>query len=227
MKNYVFLSEKLWHDEIFSSLSKRGGESWVRISNKQGFTNEALIELKPEFIFIPHWSHIIPEIIWENFKCVVFHMTDLPYGRGGSPLQNLIVRGYTKTKISALQVDGGIDTGDVYCKSDLSLTGTASEIFERSAPIIKEMIERIIEEQIVPSPQVGESVQFKRRTIKDGKLNELLSLKEVYDYIRMLDADGYPSAFLETEHLIIKFENAKFIDTTDLEIHANVKISKK
>ncbi len=27
-----------------------------------------------------------------KFECVCFHMTDVPYGRGGSPLQNLIIR---------------------------------------------------------------------------------------------------------------------------------------
>jgi len=36
---------------------------------------------------------IILKEIFENYEIILFHMTDLPYGRGGSPLQNLIVRG--------------------------------------------------------------------------------------------------------------------------------------
>ena len=44
----------------------------------------------PDFVFFPHWSWKIPPSIYENYNCVVFHMTDLPFGRGGSPLQNLI-----------------------------------------------------------------------------------------------------------------------------------------
>jgi len=49
-------------------------------------------------------------------------MTDLPFGRGGSPLQNLIERGIKKTKISAIKVDGGIDTGDIFFKRDWTFT---------------------------------------------------------------------------------------------------------
>jgi len=50
------------------------------------------------------------------------------FRKGGSPLQNLIERGIKKTKISAIKVDGGIDTGDIFFKRDLDLYGTAEEI---------------------------------------------------------------------------------------------------
>ncbi len=56
-------------------------------------------------------------------------MTDLPYGRGGSPLQNLIQRGHTSTMLTALRCGAGLDTGDVYLKQPLSLHGSAEEIF--------------------------------------------------------------------------------------------------
>ena len=151
MKKYLFLSEKPWHESIYNYLSKREDESWFRILRKEDFNEAVLQELQPEIIFIPHWSYIIPESIWKNFTCIVFHMTDLPYGRGGSPLQNLIARGHRETMISAIKVDIGIDTGDVYCKSHLSLEGTAHEIFMRSTPIIADMIEKIIDEQLSPS----------------------------------------------------------------------------
>jgi methionyl-tRNA formyltransferase len=227
MKKYLFLSEKPWHESIYNCLSKREDESWFRIMRKEDFNEPILQELQPELIFIPHWSYIIPESIWKNFTCIVFHMTDLPYGRGGSPLQNLIVRGHRETMISAIKVDKGIDTGDVYCKSNLGLDGTAHEIFKRSAPIIAEMIEKIIDEQLSPSPQIGTPVLFERRKKEDGRLNQLSKLTEVYDYIRMLDAEGYPNAFIETEHLILKFKQAKVDSINDLEIHANVVITKK
>lgn len=227
MTKYIFLSEKSWHDHIYLNLSKRDEESWVRIKQYEDFNEAVLNKLQPEIIFIPHWSFIIPETIWKNFTCVVFHMTDLPYGRGGSPLQNLIVRGHSETMISAIKVDKGIDTGDIYCKSPLSLEGSAQEIFERSAPIIVKMIERIIEERLSPSPQQGSPVYFKRRNKDDGRLNTLTTLEEVYNYIRMLDADGYPNAFVETEHFIIKFTEAKLDAAGNSEIHANVVITKK
>ena len=41
-------------------------------------------------------------------------MTDLPFGRGGSPLQNLIVRGYKETMLSAIKCVGEVDAGPIY-----------------------------------------------------------------------------------------------------------------
>jgi len=225
MKKFVLLTQKSWHDNILKELAARPDEEWIRIQNRRDLNLETLEKLAPDFVFIPHWSYIIPEEIWSAYPCVVFHMTDLPYGRGGSPLQNLIVRGHKFTKISALNVNEGIDTGDLYLKSPLSLQGTAQEIFERSSPIIKDMIEDIIDHKIEPQPQKGEAVNFKRRKPADGSLDQLKDLNQVYDYIRMLDADGYPRAFLETEFFRIEFESASEIDNNELK--ANVRILKK
>ena len=72
-------------------------------------------------------------------------MGDLPFGRGGSPLQNLIVRGFKETKISAVKAVKNIDGGPIYMKRKLSLTGTAQAIYERASGIIfNYMIPRMI-----------------------------------------------------------------------------------
>ena len=227
MRKFILLSEKAWHDSMFEELSARSGEVWKRIRFKEDFTIDTLNKFNPEKIFIPHWSFIIPNEIWSNFDCVVFHMTDLPFGRGGSPLQNLIVRGFEKTKISAIKVMSGIDTGDIYLKSDLDLSGTAKEIFMRSVPIIQRMISSINDFEIAAVPQIGEVVQFVRRKPEESDISCLSTVGEVYNYIRMLDCEGYPNAFVETEYMIIKFKEAKLGAAGNSEIHANVIITKK
>lgn len=224
-KTYIFLSAKSWHDELFRNLAGRNGEDWIRISKKEDFTASKLNEIKPDRIFIPHWSYIIPSEIFETFECIVFHMTDLPYGRGGSPLQNLIVRGHKETRISAIRVNEGIDTGKVYLKAPLSLLGAAQEIFLRSAEIIESMILAIIEENPQPIKQEGKPVNFKRRKPQDGDISGLEELEEVYDFIRMLDCDGYPPAFLETKHFRLEFSRASLM--ADKSIIADVRIIKK
>lgn len=222
---YILLSEKKWHDSLFQTLNKRENEDWLRVSSKSDFTIEFLKDWEPDRIFIPHWSHIIPAEVYENFECIVFHMTDLPYGRGGSPLQNLIVRGHEETLISALKVNEGIDTGDIYLKAPLSLTGTAQEIFLRSTGVIRKMITSIIDLNPIPMPQEGTPMHFKRRKPKDSIIADLSSTVEVYDYIRMLDCDGYPNAFLETEHFRFEFNRASL--QSDNSIKSDVRIVKK
>jgi methionyl-tRNA formyltransferase len=224
---FIILSEKKWHEELFFNLTNKFSEAkWIHICKKEDFNYENLLSVNPSKIFIPHWSYIIPKEIYDHFDCVVFHMTDLPYGRGGSPLQNLIVRGHKSTKISALKVQKGMDTGDIYLKNDLSLLGTAQEIFNRSSEIVHSMIEKIIVGNILPIPQVGEVVEFKRRKPEESNIEGLDSLEKVFDYIRMLDADGYPNAFMETEFLKFEFFNAE-LDNNQNSIIANVRIFKK
>jgi methionyl-tRNA formyltransferase len=196
----------------------------ILISGRSDLKIEKLQEWSPDFIFFLHWSEIIPQEIFLNFKCIVFHMTDLPFGRGGSPLQNLIERGYDETMISALIVEKGIDTGPILLKKHLSLQGTAEEIFLRAGEIMKEMIAEIIVNNPDPVPQKGSPTIFKRRTPEQSNLQLLSELKTVYDFIRMLDAEGYPKAFLETEHFRFEFSRASLKSTGIL---ADVKIIKK
>lgn len=136
--------------------------------------------MKP-YLFFPYWHWRIPKQTIEKFTCVAFHMSDLPYGRGGSPLQNLIIRGATETVITAFQVTDEWDAGPIYCKRPLSLDGTAQDIFDRASKIIyNDMIPFILLNDPVPIPQEGEPTYFKR-----------ISKKEYPEPARMWDAWGY------------------------------------
>jgi methionyl-tRNA formyltransferase len=226
MKKYILLSEKSWHKKTFQILKTRfSHDEWVHITSRAQFTVENLKELNPDRIFIPHWSYIIPEAIYNQYECIVFHMTDLPYGRGGSPLQNLIARGFSRSKITALKVEEGLDTGPIYLKNSIELAGTAREIFLRSANVITEMIGDIIEKDPVPQEQEGEVTTFKRRKPEESNVTKLNSIEKLYDYVRMLDCEGYPNAYIETEHFKFEFSRAALQSNSD--ILADVRIIKK
>lgn len=175
---------------------------------QQELTYETLDAFSPRYVFFPHWSWIIPRNIWERFECVVFHMTDLPYGRGGSPLQNLILRGHQDTHISALRCCEGVDAGPIYMKRPLSLLGTAEEIYIRANTIIQNMIIDILNENPVPIPQYGEIINFKRRTPEESNLDGAQTLEELFDRIRMMDAEGYPPAFWDVGKFQLQFSRA-------------------
>lgn len=221
---FVIASNKKWHDHLPKMLEQKLGHPFVYINNKKDLTVEYLKQLNPRYVFFPHWSYIIPDEIHENYECVIFHMTDVPFGRGGSPLQNLVARGIYETKISALKCVKELDGGPVYLKRPLSLYGSAEEIYIRSSSIMGEMICEIIQGNIIPREQEGEVVVFKRRKPEEGNLVHLNELQEVFDYIRMLDAEGYPKAFIETDHFRFEFERAALRDGS---IHADVKIKRK
>ena len=184
---------------------------WHYIDSKDELTLENLKGLGPRYVFFLHWSYKVPEEILDTFNCVVFHMTDVPYGRGGSPLQNLIVRGHKDTKLTALKMTKDFDAGPVYAKRNLSLHGNAEEILVRASEISAELIEWMIREEPQPQEQEGEPTVFKRRKPEESLLpNE--DIERVYDHIRMLDAEGYPPAFLRYGRLKLEFKKANLYD---------------
>lgn len=205
---YVVASSRPWNRGLAERLATRVNARFMPISTPAGLTLAALEQAAPRAVFFPHWSHIIPEDIHQSFACVIFHMTDLPFGRGGSPLQNLIARGCETTKISALRCEKGLDTGPVYLKRDLSLAGSAEEIFLRADKVIEDMIVEMIERQPQPQPQAGTPTVFKRRTPDMSDLKDTQTLDAAYDLIRMMDADGYPRAFLDVGPLRLEFSRA-------------------
>lgn len=225
--SYLILSGKSWNSSLSERLKKQFPDcQWYHIKKKEDFIKSKVDKLSPEKIFIPHWSYIIKEEIYNNYECIVFHMTDLPFGRGGSPLQNLITRGIYKTKISALKVTAEIDAGPIYLKENLDLNGNAQEIFVKADEIIESMIKLIIINKISPNIQVGKPSYFKRRTPIMSKINnEIKNSRNLYDHIRMLDAEGYPKAYFETDFFKFEFSNAQY--QSDKIILSNVRIIKK
>ena len=205
---YIVAGTKPWNRKIFNEIITSYPGRWHFIGNPNDLEYNKISQLNPRFIFFLHWSSKVTEVIFNNYECVCFHMTDMPYGRGGSPLQNLIVRGHRQTKLTALRMVGDFDAGPIYLKKDLSLEGNAEEIYVRASYLSANMIDFIIRNESTPDPQVGDPVIFKRRTPKESRISKSPSLQSLHDFIRMLDADGYPKAFLEYGGYRYKFSRA-------------------
>lgn len=226
-ENILIVTIKSWNINNFESIKKKHTEyNWHIITKKENFNINKIDEINPKYIFFPHWSWIIPKEIHENYNCIVFHMTDLPFGRGGSPLQNLISRKIYETKISAIKVVEGIDEGEIYMKVPFNIKeGNADEILKKLSDIIyNNMIPNILSNNPIPIKQNGKIVEFKRRKPSEGDISNLKDFNKIFDFIRILDGEGYPPAFIETENYKIEFSKAK---KTDEEIIANCKFIKK
>ena len=103
--------------------------------------------------------------------------------------------------------------------------GTAQEIFLRAKYIVKEMIIEIIDEQLIPVAQKGEITEFKRRKPENSNLEGIIETEKLYDQIRMLDCEGYPPAYIESENFRFEFSRASL--KSKQEIIADVRIIKK
>lgn len=218
---FVILSSSPGHAAMARKVSKSTGMPFLFINDEALVNVEFLSKIGCEKIFVTHWSRLIKRDIFDSFETVVFHMTNLPFGRGGSPLQNLIVRGHTDTMISAFICQEGLDAGPILLKKPLSLGGTASDILSRAAKVIETMVEEIVIQDPPAIPQIGEVTTFRRRSPEESSIERVFELEMLYNHIRMLDGEGYPKAFAFIGPFKIEFSSAKI--GAD-EISADVKI---
>ncbi len=223
MKQFIVASSKPWNKKIIQFYFKRKKFDYYYVSTPDALNLKLKKITKLSHIFFLHWNWIVPPEINRKYECVCFHMTDLPYGRGGSPLQNLILNKKKKTMVSAFKMTEGIDTGPIYVKKPLSLDGTAKDIYKRVGEISCEIINWIIKKKPVPKPQSGKAISFKRRRPEQSILLKSTNLSDIHDFIRMLDAPTYPKAFINYGNLKFEFENSKLENGV---ISAKVKIKK-
>ena len=206
---YIFCAYRKWSLELYEELSKKYGKKLILIKNPKKLTFSKIQKINPKFIFFPDWSWIVPKEIFKNFKCVCFHESNLPKFRGGSPLQNQIIRGIKKTKSTAFLMSSGIDEGDIILQKNLSLDGSLNEIFDRMKKNDFEMITKIIQGKYISKKQMGKPTYFKRRKPEESELKNLnFSKKQLYDFIRMLE-DPYPNAFIKIGKKKIIFKSAE------------------
>jgi methionyl-tRNA formyltransferase len=191
---YLVAGCKSWNQRVFAQRLRTLPGRWKYVGGPGELTPELVRRWKPRYIFFLHWSWKVPTAVLEQSECVCFHLTDVPYGRGGSPLQNLIIRGHRRTKLTALRMTDEIDAGPVYLKRPLALAGTAEEILTRASVLSARMIATIIRRQPRPRPQRGAPTIFKRRKPEESLVPALPGPAQLYDFIRMLDAEGYPKA---------------------------------
>jgi len=219
--NYIVATIKDWNiSNYYNNINSMPG-NWYLIQNKEELTLQNINNIKPRYIFFPHWSWIVPCEIVQSYVCVCFHMTDLPYGRGGSPLQNLIINGHKETKLTALKMTEELDAGPIFYKEKLSLSGTASEIFKSASDLTFDMIKKIVKNEPVPYEQEGKITYFKRRTPADSMLPNFTEIEKLFDFINMLDAKSYPKAFINHGNFKIEFEQASLNNDGTLNAKVN------
>jgi methionyl-tRNA formyltransferase len=208
---YLVATTKPWNIEEYMRFVASAEGQWHLVEDRRMLTRALIEQIKPRYVFFPHWSWKVPPEVFGAAECILFHMTDLPFGRGGSPLQNLIASGATQTMVSAVRMTGEIDAGPIYLKEPLALDGSAGDIFRRLAGVVFEMIGRIVASHPKPLPQSGVPTYFKRRTPEQSVLPNAANARDLYDHIRMLDADTYPRAFLDLGRWRLEFSGAELV----------------
>src|SRR5581483_9961 len=128
--------------------------------------------------FFYGWSWIIKDPLLTNILCLGLHPSKLPLFRGGSPLQHQIIAGKIRTYASLFQTASGIDNGDIYLQSPLSLRGDMQAIFSNMAIVGTDMTKKFILDDLqerahfYPQKNIDLFPPLKRRKPEESEINK-------------------------------------------------------
>ncbi len=145
-------------------------------------------------------SRIVEESnLAKNRLNLVVHPSDLPRGRGFSPLAWQILEGCSDIPICLFEAVPDVDAGDVYLRSVIALDGTElnEEIKYKQGKKTLEMCLRFLDSypQIKASPQTGTPTYYKRRSARDSEIDVDMSLRALFPLLRVVDNNRYPAYF--------------------------------
>ncbi len=174
-----------------------------------------------DILFLISCTEIIISDIRNKFhKTLVIHESDLPNGRGWSPLVWQILEGSNVIPITLFEAEDKVDSGDIWTKSFIKLEGheTFPEINAKIFPEKLKLMDFAIQNfsSIVPISQSKEKITYyPKRTPSDSELVVTKSISEQFDLLRIADDIRYPCYFKFRGHKytihIKKYQNLESI----------------
>lgn len=154
------------------------------------------------------------DILARNKNNLVIHESDLPVGRGWSPVAWQVLAGKNKIPITVFEAEEALDSGPVYMKDYIHLEGTEllPEIKEKQGRKTKELVLKMVEKypDLHGQEQTGESSYYPRRTRKDDRLDIDKSIKDHFNHLRIVDNEKYPAWFeYKNQRYILKIYKDK------------------
>ena len=153
-----------------------------------------------DVVFVLGFTRILKkEFLQANDQVLIVHESNLPLGKGFSPLQWQILEGKDKIFFSLLEASEEFDCGDIIDQIELNLDGTElyDEIRYKQAKFTFELIGRFIKKypNIIKRKQFGESTYYRRRKTSDSELNINLTIKELFPLLRIVNNEDWPAFF--------------------------------
>lgn len=150
-------------------------------------------ELNPDCVVVVAYGKIIPSDMLKLPKLgfVNVHGSLLPKYRGAAPIQWSIIDGEKKTGVTTMQMDDGIDTGDMLevSETEIGENETAGELFDRLAEmggkLIVSSLSKLEKGELTPIPQDHEKSNYAKIISKEMALIDFnMSAENVFNLIR-------------------------------------------
>lgn len=176
---------------------------------------EELRKYNADIMVVVAFGQILPKEILEMtpYGCVNVHASLLPKYRGSAPIQWVIIDGEEVTGVTTMQMDEGIDTGDMLLKTEVAIDPkeTGGSLFEKlseaGAKLCVETLKALEEKKIHPIPQGESTTAYAKMIQKElGNIDWSKGSAEIERLIRGLSP--WPSAYTNWDGKVMKIWEA-------------------
>lgn len=176
--------------------------NWLDEGHRVLWAHEIEDLLHADFCFYLSCGQIMPPSILKQYlHNLVIHKSDLPRGKGWSPLTWQILEDKNRIPVTLLEAAERVDSGRVYAQEWLEFEGheLIDEMRERQAKATIKLCKLFVDgyPKILAEAreQIGEESFYPRRQPADSRLNPTQSIKAQFDLFRVVDNQHYPAFF--------------------------------
>jgi len=152
--------------------------------------------------------------------CFNIHASILPRWRGAAPIQRAIEHGDSKTGVSIMKMDAGLDTGDTILVREIAIAGdeTSASLHDRLAKLGAESIVEALSTiaqgaALIKTSQAAEGIRYAEKILKsEAEIDWQLSAREVDRRIRAFNP--FPGATSNLDDIPIKFWNSRVLSVS-------------
>ncbi len=145
---------------------------------RDGTALEMLRSVSPELVIVVAYGKILPREILESpeYGCINIHASLLPLLRGAAPIQWAILNGFTETGVTSMQMDEGLDTGDMLIseKTAIGENMNAQQLHDTLSLLGADVMEKTIS------------------ALREGRLNPVKQDDSAFTYAPMLSKELSP-----------------------------------
>ena len=165
----------------------------------------AFRDLKPDVAVVVAFGQILSQEVLDVpvHGCINVHASLLPKYRGAAPIQHAIMAGEHMTGITTMQMDAGLDTGDMLLRREVPIHADTTygqlhdTLMETGASLLVETLERLAAGTLVRTPQTGESCYAARITRETTVMDWSKKAQELDALVRGLNPVPYAQTSLD------------------------------
>lgn len=174
-----------------------------------------LRELAPEVIVVTAYGKLLKKELLElpSHGCINVHASLLPRWRGAAPIQWAVIEGDPKAGVCTMQMDEGLDTGDVLMRSEIMLAPdeTGGSLFDKlsvlGGELIVETLAALEAGTLTRTPQGEEGMTYARMLTKDmGEIDWREDAVKIERLVRGLYP--WPGTYTHTGGKLLKIHKA-------------------